>query len=70
MGKQGIALEYQAKIPLVHSHPGHVFPVQGKGAALRVNESRHHPEGRGLAAAAWPQKGYQFPLFHLKVKAF
>ena len=67
--EQRVTLEYQSEISFVNRNAGHILTVQGKGAARRLNETGNHTQGRGLAAAARPQKGYQLAFFHIQVQA-
>ena len=68
MGEQGVALEHQTEAPLVGGYLGDIGAVQGQGTAYGLDETGHHPQRGGLAAAAGTQQGHQLALLDVQVQ--
>ena len=54
--EQGVVLEHRVDVPAIGRHPGDRLAGQIDLARRRLLEARDHPQGRGLAAARWPEE--------------
>ena len=66
--EQGIVLEHHADIALVGLAQRQIMSAQLDDAAGRGLESRDHQQRGGLAGAAWPQEGYEFPALDSSIE--
>jgi len=66
-GEQRVVLEDGVDVALVGRQPGHVLALEFDEAGGRRLEPADHPEGRGLAAAGWPEQGEELPGLDLEI---
>jgi len=66
--KQGIALEYHARIAFVRWYPGHILAADLDGTGSRFDEAGHHAQRRRLAAAAGTEKCHHLAVFDIERK--
>src|SRR5207244_11474692 len=69
VGKQGVALEYQADIALLRRHVADCVAAKADLAGIRRLEAGDDAQGRGLAAPARAEQAHQLALLHLQRQA-
>ena len=69
MGKQRVALKYDAEIALVDRNRCHIIPIQGEGSFPRLDKACHYPQSGGFSAAAGAKEGHQLALFYRQIQS-
>ena len=65
---QGVVLEDHGDVPVTWADIVHDLAADGQGPLGNVFQASDHPQGRGLAAARWPNKDDEFLIVDVEVK--
>ena len=67
MGIKGVVLKHHGDIAVLGGDFVDPFPVDIDRPPSDFFQSRHHPEGGGLATARWADQNHEFPVLDFKV---